>query len=94
MKKALARLGESVTHLKAIEDFFLTHDTEYAPNEEELEKLGRYYEDFSRELYPGGRKAGRHATGGRPVCGKPQLRPFDHHDDGTPLRPREGRSGL
>src|SRR3990172_5296780 len=65
MKKALARLGESATHLNAIEDFFLANDGEYAHNEEELAKLGRYYEEFSRELYPGGRKDGRYASGGR-----------------------------
>lgn len=65
MKKALARLGETSAHLGAIDDFFIDHDEAYAKNEAELEALERFYDEFARQLYPGGRKDGQHATGGR-----------------------------
>lgn len=65
MKKAFDRLDQCATHLKAIEDFFIANVPEYARNETMLENLGRYYQEFARELYAGGRKEGSRKVGNR-----------------------------
>lgn len=65
MRKALKRLVQSARHLEAIDSFFIANVPEYARNEEQLKKLGRYYLEFARELYAGGRKEGRHDLGSR-----------------------------
>ncbi|MBN2020713.1 MAG: hypothetical protein JW749_10880 [Sedimentisphaerales bacterium] len=65
MKKVLDRLAQAVTHLKTIENFFIKKVPAYARNEERLEKLGRFYDEFARELYAGGRKDGHLGKGNR-----------------------------
>jgi len=65
MKKVFDRLGQSVIHLKTIEEFFIANVPEYARNEASLEKLGRFYYEFARELYAGGRKEGWAEKGNR-----------------------------
>jgi len=63
MKRVLDRLDQAVTHLRTIEDFFIKKVPAYARNEARLEKLGRFYDEFARELYAGGRKEGRSEKG-------------------------------
>jgi hypothetical protein len=65
MKSALNRLVQCAQHLQAIDKFFVDNVSEYARNEDKLEGLGRYYEEFARQLYAGGRKEGRLDLGGR-----------------------------
>jgi hypothetical protein len=65
MRKALERLVQSAIHLEAIDGFFADNVPEYAQQEHQLQKLGRFYEEFARELYAGGRKEGRPDSGGR-----------------------------
>lgn len=65
MKRVFDRLGQAVIHLKTIEDFFIKKVPAYARNEARLEKLGRFYNEFARELYAGGRKEGRFENGNR-----------------------------
>ncbi len=65
MNKALDRLDQSVRHLRAIEEYFLKNVPAYARNEERLERLGRFYREFARQLYAGGRKEGGLQKGSR-----------------------------
>lgn len=58
MDKAIDRLDQATRHLKAIESFFLKNVVAYALSEEKLCALGRFYEEFARQLYAGGRKEG------------------------------------
>jgi hypothetical protein len=65
MDKALDRLEQAARHLKAIEKYFLKNVPAYARNEAQLKSLGRFYDEFARHLYAGGRKEGGVQRGNR-----------------------------
>ncbi|MFA5553208.1 MAG: hypothetical protein WCZ89_01030 [Phycisphaerae bacterium] len=65
MQKVFGKLAQSVTHLQTIEDFFIKVVPAYAENEAKLKNLGRFYDEFARELYSGGRKDGSPEKGKR-----------------------------
>lgn len=64
MNKALKRLEQAARHLSTIEQYFLAVPA-YAENEKRLDALGRFYDEFARQLYAGGRKEGSLQKGSR-----------------------------
>jgi len=68
MREVLRRLSLSTHHLIVLDNFLIEKDNEYGRIEKKLEKMGKDYFDFCRELYFGGIK-----TRGNPPLGSRQI---------------------